>query len=91
MFSPVVDTEADIFELIKTISGARFVLAGSMTAAVVAHAFNIPFAPYDGNGYIDCLPKWYDWFDSVGLGEPIFCTNVIEGRLWHKNFVMGQK
>jgi hypothetical protein len=91
MFSPVVDTETDIFELIKMISGARFVLAGSMTAAVVAHAYNIPFAPYDSNGYIDCLPKWYDWFDSVGLGEPIFCTNVIEGRLWHKNFVLGKK
>lgn len=86
MYSSVIETEADIFNLIRVISGARFVLAGSMTAAVIAHAYNIPFAPYDSNGYIDCLPKWYDWFASVDLDEPIFCTNVIEGRLWHKTF-----
>jgi hypothetical protein len=91
LFSPVVENHKDIIEFIQKISGARFVLSGSMHACMVAHAYDIPFALYDSNGYIDCLPKWYDWFDSVGLGEPIFCTNVIDGRLWHKNFVMGRK
>lgn len=83
LFSPVVETYDDIVEMIQKISGARFVLAGSMHAAIIAHAYGVPFAPFSGE-YIDCPPKWADWFASIGLGEPAFVTNVTEGRQWYK-------
>jgi hypothetical protein len=82
VFSPVVHDEGDIIAVIEKISGARFVLAGSMHAAIVAHAYDVPFALLDGP-YIDCLPKWYDWFASVNLGEPEFVSNIVEGRKWY--------
>ncbi len=83
MFSPVVDTYEDILEMVQKISGARFVLAGAMHACIVAHAYGVPFAPFAGN-YIDCPPKWKDWFTSIGLEEdPVFVSNVAEGREWY--------
>jgi len=84
IFSPVVETYDDIVEMIQKISGARFVLAGSMHAAIIAHAYGIPFAPFS-SGYVDCLPKWRDWMADAGLGEPVFCSNVVEGREWYRS------
>lgn len=84
LFSPVVETYEDIVEMIQQISGARFVLAGSMHAAMVADAYGVPFAPYGGN-YIDCPAKWFDWFAERGYGEPIWVGDVFEGREWYKS------
>ncbi len=86
MLSPTVETINDTIETVHHISGARFVLAGAMHAAITAHAYGIPFALLDGP-YIDCLPKWYDWFASVNLGEPEFVSNIAEGRKWYNDNV----
>lgn len=72
--------------LIKEISGSRFVLTGSLHAAIVAHAFGVPFAPFS-NGYVDCPFKWMDWATSVGINDIQFFTNVNSGREWHRNNV----
>lgn len=90
LFSPVVESYEDIVEMIKQISGARFVLAGSMHAAIVAHAYEVPFAPFS-SGYIDCPPKWYDWFAAVGISEPQWVSNVVEGREWYRDCVKNKK
>jgi hypothetical protein len=71
---------------VHKISGARFVLTGSMHVAMTAHAYGVPFALLDGP-YIDCLPKWYDWFSSVDLGEPVFVNSIVEGRQWYNDNV----
>ena len=86
LFSPVVENYEDIVDMIKQISGARFVLAGSMHAAIVAHAYGVPFAPFS-SGYIDCPPKWYDWFAAIGVSEPQWVSNVVEGREWYRDCV----
>ncbi len=86
VISAAINTIDDTIALTHQISGSRFVLAGAMHAAIVAHAYNIPFALLDGP-YIDCLPKWYDWFASVNLGEPVFVSNVAEGRKWYNDNV----
>lgn len=84
LFSPVVETYEDIVEMIQKISGARFVLAGSMHAAIVAHAYGVPFAPFS-SGYVDCPPKWADWFAHQGWGEPVWVKDVFEGREWYRS------
>ena len=81
---PSVDTIDDVVQLIHQISAARFVLTGSMHAAIIAHAYGVPFAPLNSN-YIDCAPKWFDWMASVELGPPIFVDNVFEGRKWYNS------
>lgn len=86
VISAVVNDVEDTIAMSHQISGSRFVLAGAMHAAIVAHAYNIPFALLDGP-YIDCPPKWYDWFASVNLGEPVFVSNIAEGRKWYNDNV----
>lgn len=86
LFSPVIEEKQDIIEFIQKISGARFVLAGSMHAAIVAHAYGVPFAPLRGHeGYVDCPPKWWDWYASVGLEQPVWCEDMVEARAWYRN------
>jgi hypothetical protein len=80
--TPLVKGQKDIFRLIERISGSRFVLSGSMSVAMVAHAYGIPFAPLD-SGYIHCEPKWEDWFDAENFGPLTFASDVIEGREWY--------
>lgn len=82
IFRPTVETKQDIIELIEKISGARFVLAGSMHAAIVAHAYGVPFALLKSE-YIDCPPKWEDWLASIEYGSPVFVENIMEGRQWY--------
>jgi hypothetical protein len=84
VLSPVVVDRHDIIEIVRTISGARFVLAGSMHAAIVAHAYGVPFAALDA-GYVDCPAKWGDWFASIGLDDPVFVGDVFEGREWYSS------
>lgn len=86
LFSPVVHDRQDILDLIEKISGARFVLAGSMHAAIVAHAYDVPFALLDA-GYINCPPKWEDWLASIEIEKPHWVDNVIDGRKWYKETI----
>lgn len=83
-FRPSVEDRSDIIAFIQKISGARFVLAGSMHAAIVAHAYKVPFALLDSE-YIDCPPKWEDWLASVDLGSPVFVKDIMEGREWYNS------
>ena len=82
IFRPIVENREDIVEFIKKISGARFVLAGAMHAAIVAHAYGVPFALLK-SAYIDCPPKWADWLASINYGSPVFVENILEGREWY--------
>jgi hypothetical protein len=84
LFRPAVETRQDIIEFIKKVSGARFVLAGAMHAAIVAHAYGVPFALLK-SGYVDCPPKWADWLASINYGSPVFVDNIIEGREWYNS------
>lgn len=84
LFSPVVQNRNDIIDMIHKISGARFVLTGAMHVAIVAHAYNVPFALL-GADYIDCPPKWEDWMASIGIGSPAFVDNVLDGRKWYNS------
>jgi succinoglycan biosynthesis protein ExoV len=84
LFSPVIQDGQDILDFIQKISGARFVLSGSMHACMVAHAYGVPFAPLLSD-YVDCPEKWFDWFAAEGLGNPIFVNDVVEGRKWHNS------
>jgi len=90
LFSPVVEDDTDIIAFIEKVSGARFVLSGSMHAAIVAHAYGVPFALLNGD-YIDCPPKWHDWLGSVGVTDVRFVDNVRDGRAWHNSAVLGKK
>lgn len=81
-----VKDSVSILKLIEKIANAKFVLGGSMHACIIAHAYGVPFAPY-GSDYIDCPPKWVDWFESVGLtwDKLQFCKNLEEGLDWYDN------
>lgn len=83
-FRPTVEDRTDIIEFVQKVSGARFVLTGSMHAAITAHAYGVPFALLESD-YIDCFPKWQDWLASVDLGSPVFVKNIIEGREWYNS------
>jgi hypothetical protein len=82
LFTPVVQTRQDTIEMIQKISGARFILTGAMHAAIIAHAYNVPFALL-ASDYINCPPKWEDWMGSLGIRSPGFVDNVVEGRKWY--------
>lgn len=90
LFRPTVEDRDDIVNFVKKISGARFVLAGSMHAAIVADAYGVPFAPLKSE-YIDCPPKWADWLASAGYGSPVFVKNTMEGREWYNTIKADQK
>lgn len=84
--SPGINNKHEIIQLTKLVSGARFVFTGSMHAAIVAHAYGVPFGLFNF-GYVDCPPKWKDWGDSVGINEFAFFDNVQQARDWHRSEV----
>jgi hypothetical protein len=86
LFSPAVDTKQDVISLAQKISGARFVLAGSLHAAIIAHCYDVPFALLD-TGFVDCPFKWWDWLNSVGVTDVQWVDNVIDGRAWYRSAV----
>jgi hypothetical protein len=84
LFSPRVENREDIIDFIKKISGARFVLTGSMHAAITAHAYGVPFALLKSEE-VNCPPKWFDWMASIEMGPPVFVDNVKDGRDWYRS------
>jgi len=89
---PTFESSDGLSELISTISGASFVLAGAMHAAIVAHAYGVPFALFQNtsDGYIDAPKKWSDWLSSFDGITPQFFGNLTEGRNWffsHKDLL----
>jgi len=90
VFSPVVETVEDVFGLVDLISGSRFVLSGSLKAAMVADAYGVPFAPMSSDGFVECPEKWTDWLSSLGIENVSFCANVREGREWYNDVAKGK-
>lgn len=84
ILSPLVSDQKELIELIRKISSASFVLAGSLHAAVVASAYRVPFALFKTN-YLDCPPKWFDWASSIALAESnvLFHHSAYEGEQWY--------
>ena len=76
---------AEVERLARAISGASFVLAGSLHAAIVAHAYGTPYAFLDA-GYVDIPFKWRDFAASVGI-PAMFVDNVADGRRVHAEFI----
>lgn len=83
---PTVTDEESVEAIIKEISGADFVLAGAMHAAILAHAYGVPFAPF-AYSYVDCPPKWYDWAESVQIDSVTFCHGIDDGMRWYEENV----
>lgn len=90
MFSPAVEDEADMIEFIQKISGSRFVLAGSLHAAILAHAYGVPFALFGGSR-VDCPPKWEDWLASIDVTDVEWVDNIRDGRDWYNSAVAAKK
>lgn len=86
IIQPTTRNIDDLIRLVKQISSSTFVLAGAMHAAIVAHAYGVPFAFYKSNkdGFIDCPPKWADWLSSISYSNKLinFVDNSFEGYLW---------
>jgi succinoglycan biosynthesis protein ExoV len=69
LLSPCGDSEA----VIRTIAGARLVLAQSLHAAIVADAFRVPWRALRGSHFNAF--KWGDWAESMDLpleAAPLF-------------------
>ena len=69
VISPAVQTRQDVIALTQKIATAEFVLAGALHAAIIAHAYNVPFALYNGgtSRHLDCPAKWDDWLEWLGI------------------------
>ncbi len=65
LVSPAVTNLQSTVDLIQKISGAKFVFTGSLHAAMISHAYGVPFALM--KTYVNCMPKWVDWAMSVGI------------------------
>lgn len=75
-----------LIALVRNISSVDFVLAGAMHAAIVAHAYGVPFAFFrHSGGYLDCPTKWADWMSGVTTAPvPIeFHSNMLDGMRWY--------
>ena len=61
-------------------------MAGAMHAAIIAHAFGVPFAFFD-IGHRDCPVKWQDWGTSVGLppSQIAFVRDAKSGKEWYES------
>jgi hypothetical protein len=78
--------EYDLKEKITQIAEAEFVLGGAMHAAILAHHFGVPFAPYVArDNFVDTPIKWIDWLTQIGLAEQdiYFSNSIEEGKSWY--------
>jgi len=67
-------------EAVAQIAGASFILTGSLHGAILAQAYGVPWAAYY-DGYVDTLPKWYDFAAYLGI-DLDFVRNRVEGERW---------
>ena len=92
-----VKTKQNIVKTMKDISAADFVLGGAMHACIVAHMYEVPFAPYVANDfYVDASTKWKDWLESIGIPQENlrFARTEEEGRGWYesnKHYIVNDK
>ena len=76
--SPRIRAGSDITELVNNIANASFVLTGSLHGAVVAAAYDVPFAFWD-TSHVDIPFKWRDFAASIGVPTS-FVGDVVEGK-----------
>ncbi|WP_213351562.1 glycosyltransferase [Ancylobacter oerskovii] len=76
-------TEVEAF--IDALTSARFVICGSLHAAIVAVAYKVPFAFWE-SGCVDLPFKWHDFAASVGI-DCVFCPDVAEGERTYANAI----
>lgn len=69
---------AEIESFIDALTSARFVICGSLHAAIIAAAYGVPFAFWQ-SGNVDLPFKWEDFAASVGI-ECVFCRTIAEGE-----------
>lgn len=82
---PEIDaSEAALAGIISEIARADFVLSNSLHGAIIACAYDVPFAFWD-SGHIDCPLKWRDFSRSIGIPD-LFAKNLREGiELYREN------
>jgi hypothetical protein len=91
LITPLVDTKEDVINLIQLISGARFVLTGSLAVAAVAKAYGTPFSPLETE-FDDSRFRWNDWFTSIGIPPKATINwpkDVRQGREWYNAYARG--
>lgn len=69
-----------VTKLVGAIAGSSFVLTGSLHGAIIAQAYDVPWAAYS-DGYIDAPAKWMDWGAYLGVSIS-FCRSLVEGLEW---------
>lgn len=69
--------ERSLREILDTIRSADFVLSNSLHGAIIACAYDVPFAMWD-SGYVDIPFKWSDFAQSINL-DATFVSNLAEG------------
>ncbi len=74
----VANTFDALERLLDEIAGARFVLAGSLHAAIAACAYDVPFAFWD-DGHVDIPFKWRDLAASIDI-PAAFVANRQQGE-----------
>ena len=72
--------------ILDEIVSAEFILAGSLHAAIIACAYDVPFCYFD-SGYVDVPFKWRDFSASVNIGT-FFVDRVSEGRKIYETLVL---
>lgn len=90
LLSTAITKRSEMVKMLEMISGSRFVLSGSLSAAIAAHAYGIPFAVMDPETD-DSLARWEDWFAAADLGEVIFVQDVFDGREWYNDCVRSRE
>jgi hypothetical protein len=70
----------DLWDAVRRIAGAGFVLTGSLHGAILSQAFGVPWAAYD-DGYVDAPPKWTDWAAYLNIDLELAGT-LKDGRRW---------
>lgn len=81
----VLDTTCfrhEVEEAIRRISGSDFVLTGSLHGAIIAQAYDVPWAFCFPKGRKVVMPfRLQDWCSYLGI-EPQLVDNLAHGKLW---------
>ena len=84
---PSIPASAEaLTEIIDDIASASFVLAGSLHAAIVACAYEVPFCYFD-SGWVDIPFKWRDFSASINIGT-YFVRTLVEGRKTYETLML---
>jgi len=70
--------------IVQTIASAEIILANTLHAAILAQAYNVPWAVYQFNDQNPFPQRWYDWFAYINLPQESFQTisTVQEAQNW---------